>query len=99
MLFLAVLQPVATGQERRYSNGVFDSEGISARLVRHGCGERLYHTLGRYVFPGFGDSLAEGLRGPFTTIEKNTGVDPETVSIRPTAGTKIVESKGGMPWR
>ncbi len=114
------------------------------------------HALGRYVFLGFGDSLAEGLRGldpvvfertgdelrlelvpvrgelgkhvkrisfrfdirtgmirqlgysdpagdsvttTFTTIEKNTGMDPEAVSIRPAAGTKIVESRGGMPWR
>lgn len=123
------------------------------RLERFSFGD---HTLGRYVFLGFGDSLAEGLRGldpvvfqrtatelmlqfapvsgeltkhvkrisftfdrrtgklqqlgysdpsgdsvttTFTTIEQNTGLDPKTVSIRPPAGTKIVESKGGMPWR
>ena len=54
-------------------------------------------TLGSLL--GYADPSGDSVTTVFSAVEKNSGVDPDTVWIRPPPGTKIVTSEGGMPWR
>ncbi len=83
LTFVLAVSPAAIGQQTTDVPGILKSEGITARLVRHGCGPWLYHVAGRLT--------ASSGRADFVPESDSAG-------FRIVKGRAVARPKSDAPW-
>jgi outer membrane lipoprotein-sorting protein len=108
-VFLGFGESLAEGL-RTLDPVAFDGEGETLRLTLEPVATALAERLTRLVLVldakegylremSYEDPTGDSVVTRLSDLEKNTGIDPGKVDIRPAEGTQIVTNEGGGPWR